>query len=319
MTGADMSASVTALQNQTAPSESLRSDIAGNKNYDIASSVSQIMRGKNDCRGEVVDYVYFKREHYAVYLSGSQIVVAYSDDNQVADRQIATVSPLLPLRDHLTNIVKELPLSSARANYLAQIAEALRLGLENQIDAAKEIIADAVADAQCAQARIGRMIYLKWTAGLALIIATLLISIGGAYVQNRAGVHLLLMATGAGAIGSLLSIAIAIRNRTVAVDGNWRANAMDASVRLLIGIISAAVFFLILNSGLLTEVQIGSVKMSGENVQWEAVLVVGFVAGFLERLVPDLLANARSSPSTSVPPTSSSGVASPNGSNLGGV
>lgn len=213
------------------------------------------------------------------------------------------------MRDHLINLIKDLPAQSTRDNYLAQIADALRLGLEKQTAAAKAIIDEAVRDALEAQARIGRMVYLKWAVGMALIFATVFILWGGMYLETKTGAHLLLMATGAGAVGSLLSIAIGIRGRTVAVDGNWQANAMDAAVRVLIGIISAAVLFLLLNSGILTDLKAGTVNMTGDKIGWQVALLVGFAAGFLERLVPDLL--EKSAPASKAPPTTGGGVASP--------
>jgi hypothetical protein len=240
--------------------------------------------------------------------------VAYSDTKAVADQQIAMISGLLPLRDHLINLIKDLPHQSAKENYVAQIAEALRLGLEKQSEAAKAVIDEAVRDALDVQARIGRMVYLKWATGIALVVASALI-LGGAYAEGRNAVALLLMATGAGAIGALLSIAIGIRGRTVAIDGNWKANAMDAAVRVLIGIISASVLFLLLSSGFLTDIQAGAVKFTGTSLQWQAALLVGFAAGFLERLVPDLL--EKSAPSSkqaiTTPPANSGGVVSPVG------
>jgi hypothetical protein len=284
-----------------------------------AMTVADISQGQIDGRGEPIDYVYFKREQYAIYLSGTQVMVQYADDNALATEQIGAVSALLPLRGHLTNIIRDLPQSGLIANYCAQIAEALRLGLEAQSDTAKTILGDAIQDALEVQARVGRMIYLKWAVCIALIVAFVLITIGGSYVRGRSGVHLLLMATGAGALGALLSIAVAIRNRSVAVAGDWRANAADASVRLLTGIISASVLFLLMSSGMLTNIQIGEAKLSSGELQWQVVLLVGFIAGFLERLVPDLL-NAAASGSGSQdkpagtqakPINSSSGIVAP--------
>jgi hypothetical protein len=53
--------------------------------------------------------------------------------------------------------------------------------------------------------------------------------------------------------------------------------------------ISAAVLFLLLNSGVVANIDAGGVALSGAKMQWQVALIVGFAAGFLERLVPDLL------------------------------
>jgi hypothetical protein len=139
------------------------------------------------------------------------------------------------LRDQLTSIVRELPQVNLKEHYLAQVADALGLGLEGQVDTGKALINGAINDAKENLMRAGRLVYLRWAAGIAMTIAIVLIVGEGAYVQNRAGVHLVLLATGAGAIGALLSIAIAIRGRTVVIDDNRQANIMDAALRVLIG------------------------------------------------------------------------------------
>src|SRR5262249_51755538 len=157
--------------------------------------------------------------------------------------------------------------------------DALRLGLQKQMDTAKAVLTDCIAGALAAQARTGRLVYLQW-AGMAIIPALALILVGGAYVQNRAGVHLLLMSAGAGAIGAVLSIAIAIRARTVAIEGDWKANAVDAAVRVGIGMISASVLFLLLNSGVLSTITAGTVSLTGDKMGWQVALIVGFAAGF---------------------------------------
>jgi hypothetical protein len=111
--------------------------------------------------------------------------------------------------------MKDLPLK-VQESYRAQIADALRLGLEKQVDTAKALLAEAAQDALAVQAHIGRLVYLQW-AGMTIVPALILILIGGYYVPNISGVHLLLMSAGAGAIGAFLSIAIAIRARAVAI------------------------------------------------------------------------------------------------------
>src|SRR4029077_19291399 len=102
----------------------------------------------------------------------------------------------------------------------------------------------------------------------------------------------------AGLVGAAFSIALGIRNRTVGLDLNRLDNITDGVLRLLIGVIAAGVLLLILASGILPNMKIGDMTVSGGINSWKVVMVVGFIGGFLERLVPDLLEKG-ASPATS--------------------
>jgi hypothetical protein len=254
-----------------------------------AQTVAEFVAGARDSGGELIDCVYFKRRQYAIYRRGAppQVVVAYSDEELVADQQVAALSNLLPLRERLLRLMEDLPVK-VQEHYRAQMADALRLGLEKQAPSAQALLAEAIDEALAAQGRRGRLVYLQW-AGMLVLPALALILFGGYFVQGRTGVHLLLMSIGAGAIGAVLSISIGIRARTVAIEGDRRSNAVDASVRVGIGMISAGMLFLLLNSGIVSTITAGGVPLNGGGMSWQVALVVGFAAGFLERLVPDLL------------------------------
>ena len=99
----------------------------------------------------------------------------------------------------------------------------------------------------------------------------------------------ILLAARAGTVGAFFSIALAIRNRTVLTNLYRRDNFADATLRIVIGMIAAGVFILLLGSKLVPNFKIGDANISGTDITWQTVLVIGFVAGFLERLVPDLL------------------------------
>jgi len=279
----------------------------------IANTVADIVAGADDGGGQPIAFVYFKRHDYAIYRRGAppQVVIAYSDVAATADQQIVAISPLLPLRDHLIRLIEDLP-AKAQEHYRTQIADALRLGLERQLDTAKALLGEAIDAALAAQGRRGRLIYLQWTA-LALVPALILILWGGSYVQGHSGVHLLVMSVGAGALGAVLSIAIGIRARTVAIEGDWRSNAVDAAVRVGIGMISAGVLFLLLNSGIVANLSAGGVALTGKQMDWQVALVIGFAAGFLERLVPDLLEKGAppAKPPVAQTSTGAAGVAPP--------
>jgi hypothetical protein len=142
----------------------------------------------------------------------------------------------------------------------------------------------------------GRTHYLTYAGGVVILAVALLCAAAAALWfiwhttpdQVASGLHYLMMATGSGAMGAMLSTAIALRARTVATDVDLKSNAVDSAVRIMIGVISAAALYLILDSNLLDDVKVGATTLKPE-LDWKLALLVGFAAGFLERLLPDLL------------------------------
>jgi hypothetical protein len=258
-------------------------------------TVAGIEVGKTDSRNQKIDFVYFKRSRYAIYLCGSKVVVQYADDDTEATKQIGALAELIPLRDRLQYLVpaggdEDAGRSKDAECYRPQIAEALRLGLEDRGEMAKRILDAAIQDVLDARARVGRMFYLKFAGPLAIVIAGVLIALAFG-VPKLVPAKILMIATAGGAIGALLSISIAIRARTVATDGDISTNALDGTIRVFIGVVSAAVLYLFLESGMLKGVTFGEATIQGGAATIGAAVgfLIGFAAGFLERLVPDLL------------------------------
>jgi hypothetical protein len=280
--------------------------------------VHDLRIGRPDGRGRNVDDIFFGRSGYVIYMSGGRIMIHYSDDESEATKQIAAVAELIPLRDRLQYMIDDKRSLSDR--YYPQIAEAFRLGLENKSDAAKQSLTNAIQDMQELRRREGRMVYLTSASRQAMVTAVVLLVIGlialavlknGTLAVDTASAFTslwqLTIATASGSIGALLSISIALRSRTVATDGEAAQNRLDARIRLLIGIISAGVLYMLLASGLLKSVSIAGSPLSGDAITWTMAIVIGVAAGFLERLVPDLLEKsgsgaAASDPASAQPP-----------------
>ena len=95
---------------------------------------------------------------------------------------------------------------------------------------------------------------------------------------------------GAGAIGAFFSIALAICQRTILPDLQWLSNTMDATLRVLIGVLAAGNLEALVGINAVN-VTLGDAIFKKDGLTL-TVFLVGILAGFSERLVPDLLAQA---------------------------
>jgi hypothetical protein len=263
-----------------------------------ATNVASFRIGDLDGCGRPIADIYFKRATYVIYCTARDgekpILVQYADDPAVADKQIAEVAELIPLRNKLQFLLPDI---AKKDRYYAQIAEAFRLGLEHKIDVAKQALEAATQEVQTVLGSTGRSIYINkagpYAAGLAavlFVVSAVFLHFGNiSFAKAWSPLAHLLMAAGAGALGALLSIAISVRARTVATDGDNTSIKIDAWLRILIGVISAGVLYLVLGTGVLSQLKIGDMSFNAGAIGWQLALLMGFAAGFLERLVPDLL------------------------------
>jgi hypothetical protein len=277
--------------------------------------IAKIRPAAADARGHEIIEVYFKRSHYAIYRAkfgnNESVAVQFSQNEELALRQQLHISVLLPLRNKLQYLAMHIRglASSARRDsvgesdhcYFVQIADAFRLGLENDALLAKEVLQGAIDNVTALLERHARLCYLRAAAKtVAYVTCAWLVVMAMPYAAAAiglptfsAGVLQVATAIFSGAIGALLSIAIGIRNRTVGLDGDPSANRMEAATRITIGIISAAVLYLMFLQKFFT---LFNLEPQLESSDVRAALLIGFAGGFLERLVPDLIEKTMTKP-----------------------
>ncbi|SRR5216683_2525832 len=260
-----------------------------------ALTLKDIQVGSRDGRGFKITRIYaVQSDEYAIYQAG-EVMVHYADDQGRAQAQRKAMLPVSSARAEVNSLAQGLP---CREICDRQLAYALQLALDGDMDGAKGTIAAAKAVVLAKRAARGRFQYLKWSYGTAAVLIGLLFLASGLYPLHPASSDLWLAAK-AGLVGAAFSIALAIRGRTVALDTDLLDNVTDGTLRLLIGVISAGVLLLLFASGIVPNLKIGEADFKPSTLTWEMVLVIGFVGGFLERLVPDLLEKKNSQSNTS--------------------
>jgi hypothetical protein len=259
-------------------------------------SVEDVKLGSRDLTECLIEKIYTKvRPLYAVYRTTDRVSVQYADDERTAAEQRRNMSLLNSARAQINGLIDGWSKSRFRtfkakaAKYDGRVASALILCLEGDGPTALSSLNDTKADIIAERTSWARFEYLI-SASIVSLISIASFAVLQKYVHHfDAPSGNIWLAGRAGTIGAFFSIALAIRNRTILPDLHRRDNLADATLRVLIGIIAGGVLSLLLSSNLLPNFKIGDANISGSSITWQTVLVIGFVAGFLERLVPDLL------------------------------
>jgi hypothetical protein len=262
----------------------------------VRFSVDQIVEGQNDGRGVRIERVFaFRSGQYAIYLA-REIAVQYADDPATESDQRKRVLAIGEARADLNALLFGWA-PQRRKVYDCKAASALQLAIDGEELAARKIIEGARNDALKEREAAGRIQYLVCTAGLCGIMTVALCALyWSGLIRDSRPAEAFGLAAGAGLAGAAFSIILAIRSRTVALDTNLCGNASDSLLRVVIGLFSGGLLLLLISSGALPKLSFGDADLSAANLTWQGVLVLGFLAGFMERMVPDLLNKANPEP-----------------------
>ena len=205
-----------------------------------------------------------------------------------AKRQLqrAKLLPLGTERAKLQALLRGWP---RRQSYDSSIATALQLALDGNNDGASaknaiETITDARVAILGERETAGRAQYVRFALAFG-VLGLLLLWIAQTLVHRGESVWL---GTEAGLFGAILSIAIGLRTRTVALDIGLAGNLSDSVLRLITGAVSGGTLVLLFSTGIVPPLH----TLHGDlDVARSAsfALLLGIIGGFVEQLVPSLL------------------------------
>jgi hypothetical protein len=243
----------------------------------------------------------FKPPDYAVYRTDDRLMVQFADDRDREAEQRHALARLNPVRGEINGLVDGWRSSRSKKKrckaecHDRRVGDALVVALEDDVASAETLLDAIKQDIVDDRVATARFWYLTAAFGVGVILGLLIARVADKWTAPRMD---LAQAAIAGAAGAFFSIALAIRGRTVLPDLRWVANAMDAALRVVIGLMGGAVLIALVRAGVVN-IAFGNTPPGSTN-DWLYVLIVGFIAGFSERFVPDLL--AKTSGSTDGPP-----------------
>jgi len=257
------------------------------------------------------------RRNYAIYRSEKGIYVQFSDDeNEEADqrRRFTEICPELCELRYFTSQMHSnwtLPFYGRRDEpslYNHNIAQAIWLVMEDRVDLGKPIAQQALRMAVRRATNDNTIRYVRacliaWLAWM--LLSGPLIAFAFRSVPPFETLGLYVIAGMFGATGAVLSVATRLQAFQLQPCNQSNMNYWMSAIRVGIGIIAGIVLFLFSPTILgepLTQFVPGW-RSPSQLPQPQAAAALGFVAGFAERLVPNILrwTSAQLEPSVGTP------------------
>lgn len=280
------------------------------------AKIGDLAVGELDPAGQPVREIYARNDPmYGVYRTAKRVCVQFADDADREGAQRKAMVPLAALRGDINGLIDGWRTSdryrakARRRRFDRGTADALISALEEDPAGALHQLTAVRATIVDGRTAIGRFQYLGMALAIVVLVflslwLTSLRAISSSPVTT-VYTHDVLIAIGGGALGAFLSIAMGLKSRTVLPDLQWVANLCDAVLRMVVGIVAGAIFLCLLRGGFgLSFASLSAACRVGQDgcdphQGWMQIFALGFVAGFFERLVSDLLDKAGASARTS--------------------
>jgi hypothetical protein len=262
--------------------------------------LSELKIGEKDAAGIVVFDIYtINSKCYAVYRTKARVMVQFADDHTLAESQRQKLASLAALRGQINSLIDGWYNSKSdelkkRAEHLdRRVADALITALEGDQPNASEILTEIRNEVIVDRKSRARFLYLI-SASLAALIFTIALVIV-CLIRHSPNIE---YGVAGGILGAFFSISIGIRSRTIRTDLHWRDNTSDAVLRVAVGMIAGFVIVCLYRLGFIDWLKF---PQSLTSSLWMPNFILGFLGGFAERLIPDLLSKVASGNGSAIP------------------
>jgi hypothetical protein len=260
----------------------------------VLTSTTGIAIGEVDPTGNAIERVYVSNPDYSIYRTKNGTSVRFSNpEKEQTQRQ--HISQLAEIRFLINDLMedwrtsKRTSVQAKARRYDGRVAAALTVCLEGDPSEARSELIQARDDLISDRISWARFDYLISTLVIVVLLVFIVSAIHFEIGSLERPINYLWLAINGGATGAFFSIALGIGNRTVLPDLYRWENRIDSVLRVIVAIISANIVVLIFGSLLTYIITKWNTNVGSGTDDWTLILLISFLAGFLERLVPDLL------------------------------
>lgn len=273
-------------------------------------SLSDVEIGKKDQRGRlVVDILWAVRE-FKIFKTEQGISLHFSDDVTTAAQQRELYLKLGEELSQLNHLIQLLPRLRPRKKFLSRkgtegpkfVTNLNPVSIFYERELARGIAQALVGDAEMGKATLaslakrlekrlrnkGRVRYFS----VCLFSALAIVTFASWFLVNSTGIvwSEVAMAAIFGSVGALLSTAVGLRNLSIDADSTLFMNWIYGGQRMLVGVLGAITIYLALQAGVVLELLSGANGSSLVTpLDPHKIAFISILAGFSERLVPNLL------------------------------
>ena len=274
--------------------------------------LSDLKEGAPDKRGKEVTDILWAVHDFKIYKTDKGISPQFSDDPALAETQrenYLSLGPELADLNQQINLMKAglaravawvthlfgLP-EDARHNYYEQeTARGIAQALSGQPDKGRETLSDLINRISKRLSNVLRVLYFT-----ICVVATVAITVGlTIYTEQMSspatetilGLNMFDVSVAAvmGSLGALLSTAIGLRSLSIDPTATLTINITYAIQRMLVGVLGAVILHIALKSGLVNNLLGTTQNTVAEGNTAGKLAFLSVLAGFSERLVPNLL------------------------------